>query len=88
MYRYAVDHPEYFHVWIIPEIFILDGRSASSIHQELALGFSVDLSSLRTFVDKYFSEFSGIFKWRQAVVARAKAKNSFGQRLAGQSVCR
>jgi len=69
-----VDHPEYFYAWIIPEILILDGKSAYSIHQVLALGFPVDLNSIGTFVDKYFSEFSGIFKWRQAVVGRAKAE--------------
>jgi len=44
-------------------------------------GFSVDLSSVETFVHKYFEEFAGIFRWRQAVVGRAKAEKQVRTRI-------
>jgi hypothetical protein len=34
-----------------------------------------------TFVHKYFEEFAGIFKWRQAVVGRAKAEKQVRTRI-------
>jgi DNA polymerase I-like protein with 3'-5' exonuclease and polymerase domains len=52
------------------------------IHHQLSQkGFSVDLSSVGAFVDKYFEEFAGIFKWRQAVVRRAKAEKQVRTRI-------
>ena len=38
-------------------------------------------SSVETFVHKYFAEFAGIFKWRQAVVGRAKADKQVRTRI-------
>ena len=41
----------------------------------------MDLSSVETFVHKYFEEFAGIFRWRQAVVGRAKAEKQVRTRI-------
>jgi DNA polymerase I len=59
-----------------------NGMTQYGIHHRLTQkGFSVDLSSVETFVRKYFEEFAGIFKWRQAVVRRAKAEKQVQTRI-------
>jgi DNA polymerase-1 len=45
------------------------------------MGFLLDLRSVETFVHKYFEEFAGIFKWRQAVVGRAKSEKRLRTRI-------
>jgi DNA polymerase-1 len=59
-----------------------NGMTEYGIHRRLTQkGFSVGLSSVETFVRKYFEEFAGIFKWRQAVVRRAKAEKQVQTRI-------
>jgi len=59
-----------------------NGMTQYGIHQRLTQkGFSVDLSSVETFVHRYLEEFAGIFKWRQAVVGRAKAEKQVRTRI-------
>ena len=41
----------------------------------------MDPNSIGTFVDKYFEEFAGIFKWRQVVVGRAKAEKQLRTKI-------
>jgi DNA polymerase I-like protein with 3'-5' exonuclease and polymerase domains len=41
----------------------------------------VDLPSIRTFVDRYFLEFSDIFRLRQAVVGKAKGKKQLRTKI-------
>ncbi|MGA2226573.1 MAG: DNA polymerase, partial [Syntrophobacteraceae bacterium] len=59
-----------------------NGMTQYGIHHRLTQkGFSVGLSSVEMFVRKYFEEFAGIFKWRQAVVRRAKAEKQVQTRI-------
>jgi DNA polymerase I-like protein with 3'-5' exonuclease and polymerase domains len=59
-----------------------NGMTQYGIHHRLTeKGFSLGLSSVETFVHKYFEEFAGIFKWRQAVVGRAKAEKQVRTRI-------
>ncbi len=59
-----------------------NGMTQYGIHHQLTkMGFPVDLSSVGVFVDKYFEEFAGIFKWRQAIVGRAKAEKQLRTRI-------
>ena len=59
-----------------------NGMTQYGIHHRLTQkGFPVDLSSVGAFVLKYFEEFAGIFKWRQAVVRRAKAEKQVQTRI-------
>jgi DNA polymerase I-like protein with 3'-5' exonuclease and polymerase domains len=59
-----------------------NGMTQYGIHHQLTkMGFPVDLSSVETFVHKYVEEFDGIFKWRQAVVRRAKAEKQLRTRI-------
>ncbi len=59
-----------------------NGMTQYGIHHRLTQkGFSVGLSSVETFVHKYFQEFAGISTWRQAVFGSAKAKKQVRTRI-------
>jgi DNA polymerase-1 len=51
------------------------GRSEYSIHQELiGKGIQLSLDEVRSFTVSYYRMFEGVFKWRRASVAEARAK--------------
>lgn len=51
------------------------GRSEYSIHQELiGKGMQLSLDEVRSFTVSYYRMFEGVFKWRQASVAQARAR--------------
>jgi DNA polymerase-1 len=51
------------------------GRSEYSIHQELSgMGHTISLDEVRSFTVSYYRMFEGIFKWREAAVAPARAE--------------
>jgi len=58
------------------------GRSEYSIHQELiGKGIQLSLDEVRSFTVSYYRMFEGVFKWRRASAAQARAKKQVRTRI-------
>jgi DNA polymerase-1 len=58
------------------------GRSEYSIHQELiGKGMQLSLDEVRSFTVSYYRMFQGVFKWRRASVAQARARKRVRTRI-------